>query len=1271
MSIKKILFQTILIVSAIFFFTHDVSAATYYVRTDGGPGGTSSTQCNGLIDAAFTGSNGPNCAFNHPNWPLPAKNSTSYSDNPTTFEMSGGNTLIIHGPEVGTGMYRMGCQGTPCTLASTNYTVNAVAYVMGDIQPPSGSATTPTKIYGCSINGCGQGKKPQLWMNGSMNELFTLTEKSYIEFRDIEITDHQVTKNGECRSLQDQSGYPSNSLCGKTAFKAYGGWHHLTFKGMDIHGLGDRGFLMGGSGASGTPVETLFEDTNIDGMASAGFDMDTCFNNGTCGITGNITFKRVNMRWTGCGENYPVVWGLGVTGRLPAPDSCRGQNNGGYGDMIASSDTGGNWVFEDSNFSHGTQDAIDMLYCGRTDRQAYGTCTMTIKRTLLEGNVGAAIKGPVTSVEDSFIIGNCPWWSGTIGQGFADAGFSSCRAGGTPISLSHKNSTPVKFYNNTILSNGDITFLSSGANCSLDVKNNILIGGYGQDQDETAMYDAYNSSGQADCLTTYNKDEDYNICYGAFKAKDCNALHDLDNTNPSFTGTLEQGSGPYQTSGFYSGIEYATRLALQAGSAARDAATEAVGDGVDFNLFNRGSQWDIGALEYGSVASTPTPTPTCAQNIQYCTTQFACTGQGYFWVNNTCQSGAPTCSQGVQYCTTQSTCTAQGYYWVNSTCQTAAPTCANGIQYCTTQSSCTSRGFFWVNNACQTTPPASSNKFIIGDRVEVTSGPLNIRATPSTAGTLSDTQQTSAKGTVTTGPTIADGSNWWNVNYDVGADGWSVEDFLTKALVDTGTPTSSVYRASVDFSGTQGTKNWTYRDSVGSLFTYSSTTNEWKGNEKYLLIWNRGMHPGVNRDAVRRWTSPSAGTAVITGTISDENVTCGDGIIATIRKNGNLLWQKSVANGEGQSNINVSQFSLAQGDTLDFIVNKGGTDICDGTYFDPIITLSPSTPTPTCVNGVQYCATQSTCTTQGYFWINNTCQAGFPTCANGVQYCTAQSSCTTQGYFWVNSTCQTAAPTCANGVQYCATQSACTMQGYFWINNACQAGVPTCNQGIQYCLTQTTCQNAGYSWVNNICRTNVATCADGFIYCTSQSSCQNQNYYWVNNVCQNSPVSSSISGVGSSSSNTGIGGSTVTGSIPTGTNTSTGSTTTTNAAQIAELQARVNALLAQLRAILLQMKAAGIPIPVGFEKYLEEAPLSSVSDIKLGTRGSDVFRLQEFLIAQNKGTAARALKKRAATGYFGRLTQKALIEFQTKAKIRPATGYFGAITKSYIKSLGY
>ncbi|MBI2037411.1 MAG: hypothetical protein HYT15_00555 [Candidatus Magasanikbacteria bacterium] len=75
-----------------------------------------------------------------------------------------------------------------------------------------------------------------------------------------------------------------------------------------------------------------------------------------------------------------------------------------------------------------------------------------------------------------------------------------------------------------------------------------------------------------------------------------------------------------------------------------------------------------------------------------------------------------------------------------------------------------------------TIPP--STRFTIGQRVQTTAN-LNVRATPNTAGTLLGTQTSGSLGTVTGGPVAQGGYNWWGINYDAGADGYSVENFLT------------------------------------------------------------------------------------------------------------------------------------------------------------------------------------------------------------------------------------------------------------------------------------------------------------------------------------------------------------------------------------------------------------------------------------------------------------------------------------------------------------
>lgn len=72
-------------------------------------------------------------------------------------------------------------------------------------------------------------------------------------------------------------------------------------------------------------------------------------------------------------------------------------------------------------------------------------------------------------------------------------------------------------------------------------------------------------------------------------------------------------------------------------------------------------------------------------------------------------------------------------------------------------------------------------------------------------------------------------------------------------------------------------------------------------------------------------------------------------------------------------------------------------------------------------------------------------------------------------------------------------------------------------------------------------------------------------------------------------------------------------------------------------------------------------------DLEVGAKGEDVRHLQEYLIAENIGVAAFALRAAGITEYFGELTRDALAEYQRASGITPALGYFGSITRAWLQ----
>lgn len=103
--------------------------------------------------------------------------------------------------------------------------------------------------------------------------------------------------------------------------------------------------------------------------------------------------------------------------------------------------------------------------------------------------------------------------------------------------------------------------------------------------------------------------------------------------------------------------------------------------------------------------------------------------------------------------------------------------------------------------------------------------------------------------------------------------------------------------------------------------------------------------------------------------------------------------------------------------------------------------------------------------------------------------------------------------------------------------------------------------------------------------------------------------------------------------------------------------------------IFIQARTAGIDIPdeVGDLLGISTASVAvstgvPARDLTIGSEGSDVSVLQSILIAGGH------LDIGQPTGYFGPLTQSALISYQSVHGISPASGYYGPLTRQFIEN---
>src|SRR3989344_9683490 len=220
----------------------------------------------------------------------------------------------------------------------------------------------------------------------------------------------------------------------------------------------------------------------------------------------------------------------------------------------------------------------------------------------------------------------------------------------------------------------------------------------------------------------------------------------------------------------------------------------------------------------------------------------------------------PSCSTSLTINTT--TATPQGFYYIKVYAMASAR--GSVVQRTTFTLTVTSSSIA-VATSLST---QASTKFAIGDRVYVSSGPLNVRKQPRTNSAKLGTQPTGAQGAVVGGPIFRSNYWWWKINYDTGADGWSIENFLEKVSpIPTPTPTPTPAPTITDFDfflANGGLKS----TNQGSFVTNFVTATLVSGTSQSVSFSTSGLPAGATATFSPTSCSPACSSTFTISTLS-------------------------------------------------------------------------------------------------------------------------------------------------------------------------------------------------------------------------------------------------------------------------------------------------------------------------------------------------------------------------------------------------------------------
>jgi beta-lactamase superfamily II metal-dependent hydrolase len=183
---------------------------------------------------------------------------------------------------------------------------------------------------------------------------------------------------------------------------------------------------------------------------------------------------------------------------------------------------------------------------------------------------------------------------------------------------------------------------------------------------------------------------------------------------------------------------------------------------------------------------------------------------------------------------------------------------------------------------------------------------------------------------------------------------------FTPTISPTATPTPTpppdhVFSASNDFGSSQGFRGWYYEACANGTYSplvWRNTDSSWQKEISGWAppgLWAAHAHPAYGEAAVRKWTAPRSGIISISGEVYKVNTGGGDGVTASISKNGITLWERNIAYNDGTGyTYNLTDIVIYEGETVLFTLSENINDLHDLTFFDPtIIYTSFNAPSPT------------------------------------------------------------------------------------------------------------------------------------------------------------------------------------------------------------------------------------------------------------------------------------------------------------------------------------